>query len=257
MKPGAARIDYRTEWLIAESAARVPVTGVLREMRQSYAIEDRDVVELGSGIGTNLQVFVPGNRVRGVEGMAEAVAEAQRRGIATAQADLDGPLDLPDASADWVLCIDVLEHLQRPATCLDQARRILRADGRLVINVPNHFDWRGRLRIALGSGIDSQRYFPDSPHWEYPHLRFFQRASIEALLRSCGFAVETDYSGRNCTLPRSRQLARLGLGPALAWLALRRPDLFSAGFFLVCRKADGAAGIQSGPGAASGAASGG
>lgn len=233
----ARSIDYRADWLRAEAGARSHVTGVLDQLRRQHGIAGQDVVELGCGIGTNLQLFLADNRVRGVEGLPEAVLEARQRGIDTLQADLEDPLALPDASADWILCIDVLEHLQRPARCLAEAQRILRDGGRLVINVPNHFDWRGRLHILLGSGIDSQGYFPGSAAWEYPHLRFFQHASIIALLAAAGFGIEEDCSSRVSSLPGARRLAALGGEPALAWLHAQWPDLFCAGFFLVCRKA--------------------
>ncbi len=230
-------IAYRADWLLAEAGARSHVTDVLARLRRDRGIAGRDIVELGCGIGTNLQVFLPGNRVHGVEGLADAVREARARGIDTLQADLEEPVALPDACADWILCIDVLEHLQRPERCLAQAQRLLRDDGRLVINVPNHFDWRGRLHILLGSGIDSQGYFPDSPPWEYPHLRFFQHRSIVELLGTAGFVVEADCSGSVSSLPLARRLAALGLAAPLAWLHARAPDLFCAGFFFVCRKA--------------------
>jgi len=240
MSGSGARIDYQAEWLVAEAAGRSHVTRLLDGIRQGRKISGMDVVELGSGIGNNLRGFLPGNRVLGVEGLGEAVEESRRRGIDALQHDLGLPLPLPDASADCVLCIDVLEHLVRPEFCLLEARRLLRGGGLLVVNVPNHFDVRGRLRILRGSGIDSQGYFPESSHWEYPHLRFFQHRSIGQLLSKCGFEVESDESSQVSSLPGSALLGQLGLGPILRALGRTFPDLFCPGFFLVSRKAPGA-----------------
>jgi SAM-dependent methyltransferase len=235
MKP-TAPINYKMSWLVTEAGSRSHITSVLQDIKQHYVIQQCDVLELGSGIGTNLSVFAPNNRVQGVEGMGEAVLESKARGIATIQADLEEPLPLPPSSADWVLCIDVLEHLMNPVACLESASRLLRADGRLIVNVPNHFDWRGRMRVLLGSGIDSRGYFPESRIWEYPHVRFFQRVTIEELLGSVGFSVEEDYSYRFNSFPKAALLNRIGVQHVLQSMQNRWPDLFSGGYFLVCRK---------------------
>ena len=48
------------------------------------------------------------------------------------------PLPLADGVADVVCLLDVIEHLPDPAEALAEAGRVLRPDGRLVINVPAH-----------------------------------------------------------------------------------------------------------------------
>jgi SAM-dependent methyltransferase len=229
-------INYQTSWLLQESTGRQHITDVLATIQRDRAVQGQRVVELGSGIGTNLTVFAANNSVLGVEGMPAAVAESNRRGIEAIRGDLEQRIDLPDQSADWVLCIDVLEHLVNPAGCLSNVFRILRAGGHLIINVPNHFDWRGRLRIARGSGIDSQNYFFDSPHWEYPHLRFFSRRSIAELAQLCGFEVVADFGQRFLSFPKEHVWRGLGMRPLMYRAQARWPDMFSSGFFLVCRR---------------------
>jgi len=238
MKP-TTTINYKTSWLVAEARGRSHITSVLQDIRERHMIQQCDVVELGSGIGTNLSIFAANNRVLGVEGMGEAVLESKARGVTAIQANLEESLALPSDSADWILCMDVLEHLMNPVACLDSAYRLLRNDGHLIVNVPNHFDWRGRMRLLRGSGIDSQGYFPESRIWAYPHVRFFQRATIEELLLSVGFTVEEDFSYRFNTFPKATLFSRIGAQNLLQALQIRWPDLFSAGYFLVCRKMNG------------------
>ncbi len=221
---------------MAEAAGRIHITDALESMRVEYGVAGQHVVELGSGIGTNLAVFARDNTVLGVEGLETAVAESRKRGIDAFVANLEGTIPIPDQSADWLLCLDVLEHLVNPAGCLAGAHRILRNGGHLVVNVPNHFDWRGRLRVLLGSGIDSQHYFVDSPHWEYPHVRFFSRRSIGQLLAVAGFEVVRDYAPRFVSFPKAQLWSSLRLAPVLHRLQSRWPDMFSGGFFLLCRK---------------------
>jgi len=231
------RIQYRTDWLLQEANARDHITDTLQNLRQSLSVKSCRVVELGSGIGTNLMVFEADNQVLGVEGMAAAVEESKRRGIPAVQANLERGVPLPSNSVDLLLCIDVLEHLMDPAVCLREAHRLLLPTGQLIINVPNHFDWRGRLRILRGSGIDSQHYFPESPHWEYPHVRFFSRRSIERLLNCTGFVVRDDLAPRYLSFPKAHIWNRIGLKASMLRLQHLNPDLFTSGFFLRCEKA--------------------
>ena len=51
-------------------------------------------------------------------------------------ADLNEPIDLPTACADTVLCFSVLEHLRRPDEFLQEAARLLRPGGVLLLQVP-------------------------------------------------------------------------------------------------------------------------
>jgi SAM-dependent methyltransferase len=43
---------------------------------------------------------------------------------------------LPDATADCVLCTEVLEHLPDPRACVSEAHRLLRPGGRFIASVP-------------------------------------------------------------------------------------------------------------------------
>jgi SAM-dependent methyltransferase len=45
-------------------------------------------------------------------------------------------LPLTDGCADWVLLLDVLEHLPEPERCLQEIHRILKPGGKLVLQVP-------------------------------------------------------------------------------------------------------------------------
>ena len=98
----ASPVNYETDWLRAEASSRSHISAVLLEIRREFGVSGCDVLELGSGIGTNLRMFLDDNRVLGVDGLTEAVAEARRQGIATTCADLEAALPLASSSADWI-----------------------------------------------------------------------------------------------------------------------------------------------------------
>jgi SAM-dependent methyltransferase len=55
---------------------------------------------------------------------------------------------IPDRSLDVVLCLSVLEHLDRPQDALDGFHRILAPGGLALINVPS---WRGKPLLELSA----------------------------------------------------------------------------------------------------------
>jgi SAM-dependent methyltransferase len=72
----------------------------------------------------------------------------------------------------------VLEHLADPASYVNAAHRLLKPDGRLVVQVPNAACWQFLFFGENWSGIDAPR-----------HLVDFKASAVESLLESCGFEV--------------------------------------------------------------------
>jgi SAM-dependent methyltransferase len=93
-------------------------------------------------------------------------------------------LPFPDGTYDAILCLDVLEHLplvEQPAA-LEELKRILSQDGRLLLSLPNLAHLHSRLRFFLRGRLTRtsavERHPGDRPIEEY----------IE-LLGACGFRI--------------------------------------------------------------------
>jgi SAM-dependent methyltransferase len=229
-------VNYSESLLRNEYDTREPIRTALHLLMKTYDVYDRDVAELGSGLGHNLEIFAERNRVTGIEGLSAAAVEACHRGIPTIHADLATVIPLESARFDVVLCLDVLEHLLEPDHCLGEAHRILRQNGLLVVNVPNHFSLSGRINIVRGSGIDSARFFPNHSDWENPHVRFFRHASIVELIGRSGFRVDADWSGQFPSIPIISKLHATRRSRIAQALAARVPELFAGGFLVISRR---------------------
>lgn len=82
-------------------------------------------------------------------------------GHADVLCDLNEPIPLPDASFDTIILSDVLEHLYRPQLVLQEAARLLRPGGKLILNVPflywlheKPYDFFRYTRFALSRMAD-------------------------------------------------------------------------------------------------------
>jgi SAM-dependent methyltransferase len=227
------RINYSVDLLSRDEQERGHIRRELSAIKQEYEISKCIVLELGCGMGANLDIFREDNEVRGIEGLPDAVAQAQLRGLSVTQGNLENSLNVVSHSADWILCLDVLEHLVNPLPLMLEIRRILRAGGRAVVNVPNHFNFIGRAKLLFGKSLDVHDFFPESHDWDNPHLRFFTYSGIIAMGCAAGLRVLED---RSCNLggfPKQKALEKLGMKPLLSAIIRRRPSLFAAGFFLI------------------------
>jgi SAM-dependent methyltransferase len=130
------------------------------------------VLDLGCRDGALTRTYVEGNDVVGVDADREALAAAARLGIETHWADLDQPLDFPDASFDVVVAGELLEHLRDPAPLVAEVRRVLRPGGTFVASVPNAYRLKRRLLFLFGRPPD------DDP----THLQMFSPSDVRALL---------------------------------------------------------------------------
>ena len=59
-------------------------------------------------------------------------------------------LPFDPGSFDLVLCSEVIEHLYDPDFAIDEFKRVLRPNGRIIITTPNLAAWYNRLLLLVG-----------------------------------------------------------------------------------------------------------
>jgi SAM-dependent methyltransferase len=107
--------------------------------------------------------------------------------------DVNRGLPFADSSADYLVCLEVLEHLENATAFLDEAKRVLRPGGRLIVSVPNPYCWMEWLGNLRRSG-DTEG-----------HVATYTHQNIDALMKFSGLVLR-DVTGTFTRIPFSRRL---------------------------------------------------
>jgi SAM-dependent methyltransferase len=138
------------------------------------------VLDVGCGDGSFLEALArQGWEVCGTE-LSESIAATarQRLGAGVRTGGIDGA-GFGAGSFDLITFWHVLEHLDDPKLALTEARRLVKADGHVVVAVPNIESWQAGL------------FKEDWLHLDVPRHRWhFSPRTLGALAAQCGFCVE-------------------------------------------------------------------
>lgn len=163
------------------------------------------VIDLGCGKGDftlKVKEIINCNEIHGVDVWEDALKEARNRGIKAEKMDLNKELAFPDDSFHVVISNQVLEHLFFPSKFIQEAYRILKVDGYVVISTENLSSWDNIISLLFGFTPFSMEFDqikignPISPHdkkkgGEYPsHVRIFSFQGLIDIVKLHGFKIE-------------------------------------------------------------------
>jgi len=150
------------------------------------------VLDLGCGAGIFGRRLREQNKARevvGVEIFDEAADEAAKHYEKVYVGDVEQiDLDYPNYF-DFVICGDILEHLNDPWRMLGRIKTWLKTGGHVLVSIPNVRYWRV-LRDLVFRGDWKYR---DAGILDRTHLRFFTKKSFLRAVREAGYSVA--YSG--------------------------------------------------------------
>jgi len=117
-------------------ATRGASPSVLAPLREALAgAPGPQLVDVGGGTGNYSRALrEEGWNPLVVDRSAAMLARAAAKGLATLEGDAQS-LPLPDASADAVMLVSMLHHVDDPLRALAEVRRVLRPGGRLALMV--------------------------------------------------------------------------------------------------------------------------
>ena len=173
---------------------------------------DSLIVDIGCGSKAEYLKIMKnlGWKVLGIDTDRNAVKKVKDNGIPIFSGTLE-QARLPDAVADQITMMHVIEHLPDPLNTIDESFRILKKGGRLVVRTPN--------ADSLGHKVFQRNYF----HLDPPrHLFIFSPQSISMLFQKSpfkNFYFKTTPSPAKCIYDNSvkRRKSRVGR----IWFALK------------------------------------
>lgn len=122
--------------------------------------------------------------VDGIDVNEEALEQAEEAYRKVFQRDLSrDKVEIEEEKYDYIIFSDILEHLPRPDLTLQDFRKYLKDDGRIIISLPNV----ARLEIRLGLLLGNFDYKPGIMSED--HLRFFTKRSAVEMIEKCGYRV--------------------------------------------------------------------
>jgi glycosyltransferase involved in cell wall biosynthesis len=200
---------------------------------------NQEVLDIGCGEGTfAAELAKNGNRTVGVDAVpGSSVSPALDEFF---RLDLESGLEpllqtLGSRRFDYVLMLDILEHLRCPERILSQAADALRDNGRIIVSLPNVANIAVRLMLLFGRFNYTERGILDRTH-----LRFYTHKTARQMLEQAGYEI---VGKENTVVPIELVL---GLAPEgilmralnalLAGLTALMPRLFGYQIIFVARK---------------------
>jgi 2-polyprenyl-3-methyl-5-hydroxy-6-metoxy-1,4-benzoquinol methylase len=151
----------------------------------SYILpEHKKIVDLGCGEGIALEKLVitfPEKVIIGVDLEWENIEICKRHGLKAVYSNIY-TLALPGSYFDACICIDVLEHLDKPIEAIREIYRILKPDGRLILVIPHD---RNFFLARLGMFMFKEAFYDPG------HARKWNPEEAKNLLRETGFSIKS------------------------------------------------------------------
>lgn len=138
------------------------------------------MLDTGCGEGITLEKLVdrfPEAEVQGIDVDFTNVEICRKHGLPAKQGDI---YDLPfgESEFDTCICMEVIEHLERPERAVAEMARVTRTGGRLVIVYP--IDWAMWMARIMCLRFREARFDPG-------HVRQWNRRDVEHLLKESGY----------------------------------------------------------------------
>jgi 2-polyprenyl-3-methyl-5-hydroxy-6-metoxy-1,4-benzoquinol methylase len=151
------------------------------------------ILDVGCASGVNAKYLLEKNiasQVYGIEFDELMAIEAENWNTKTFKGDLN--LDcfrqeiLENASGfDYIIFGDILEHLYDPSVVLQDFKKCLAQDGKIIISLPNI----AHIELFIQIFIKGRWPLNDRGIFDKTHLRWFTKRDAYKMIENCGFEV--------------------------------------------------------------------
>jgi methionine biosynthesis protein MetW len=139
-----------------------------KEIWKNFKNNDK-VLDIGCGRGLFLLAAPKEINILGVDVINTDVEICSKKGLKVTNADVEKKLPFKDESFNGVTLIHVIEHFEKPHEVIDEIKRILKKEGKIVILTPNF-------------ATDHKRFYNDPTH-----KKPFTKRGLFKLLNDSGF----------------------------------------------------------------------
>jgi len=147
------------------------------------------ILDIGCGAGQFGRTLREMNKVSELVGieLCEPAAEQAKTFYDKMYCHNVESLDLPYSDYfDYVICGDILEHLNDPWDMVSRIAKMLKKDGALICSIPNIRYWQIITDLTLHGRWD----YTDSGILDSTHLRFFTKSTFFEMLHKANYQIE-------------------------------------------------------------------
>lgn len=169
----------------ADSLTRVLFPVILEILRKRSIAGQNRVLDLGCGDGIiSDYLYENGFDVIGIDPSVKGLKEARSHypKVKFYEGSCYEDLVPRHGLFDFVVCVDVIEHLYLPRKCTAAAYNLLKPGGTAIFTTP----YNGYLKNLLISILGRNTKHAD-PLWDYGHIKFFDMRTLRVLFEDAGF----------------------------------------------------------------------
>ena len=107
------------------------------------------------------------------------------------KADFSQSLPYEDNSFDFVIAVEVMEHLNDHETFFSECHRILKPEGKLIISTPNILSLKSRVRFLLSGFFYSFGPLELDKHDGLQHVSSITYDQFRYIAKKKGFTIDT------------------------------------------------------------------
>jgi len=130
-------------------------------------------------------------KIDAVEIDTKVVKKAKKftRKLVAGSIEADNVLKQIDGKYDYILLLDVLEHLSNPEKVLRNLKNNLKKNGKVLASTPNIASWPSRKDLFLKGKFE----YEDSGLFDRSHIHFFTYKTFVGLFKKAGFSITSIY----------------------------------------------------------------
>jgi len=141
------------------------------------------VLDIGCGNG-NLLNFLRNCDYYGIDINEQSINQLIKKKIKAKKADLNKEeIPFKNQKFDYILLLDVLEHVIDPIKLLQESKKRLKEKGKLIVTLPNDYHILNKIRFIFN------KHLTEDPFAPYGHLHFFPIKTGEKLLLKQEFKI--------------------------------------------------------------------